>query len=73
MILWGAFNLIVGYVLIFRVGSFDIRDLSQIGTVGIGAFLISLQSARHFGQFHGGNSFSERPLKNDLEAKVWQS
>ena len=55
-VLWGAFNLAVGYVLIFHVGSFDIRNIHHIGAVGIGALLISLQSARHFGQFHGGKS-----------------
>lgn len=55
-VLWGAFNLVVGYVLIFRVGSFDIRDCGFVLSAGIGALLISLFSARHFGQFHGGNS-----------------
>jgi thiol:disulfide interchange protein len=59
-VLWGAFNLAVGYVLIVRVGSFDIRNTTHVATAGIGVLLISLQSARHFGQFHGGNS-SRKP------------
>ena len=54
-VLWGMFNLAVGYVLIFRVGTFDIRDTCQVITVGAGAFLISLQLSWHFGKFHGGD------------------
>lgn len=54
-VLWGAFNLAVGYVLIFRVGAFDIRNTGDVVTAGLGALLISLQAARHFGRFHGGN------------------
>ncbi|HTV50008.1 MAG TPA: hypothetical protein VME21_02405 [Steroidobacteraceae bacterium] len=55
-VLWGAFNLAVGYVLILHVGAFDLRDPAQAATVGAGALAISLRLARHFGQFHGGNS-----------------
>ena len=55
-VLWGAFNLAVGYVLIFRVGTFDIRNTGDIVTAGIGALLIALFSARNFGQFHGGRT-----------------
>jgi hypothetical protein len=55
-VLWGAFNLAVGYVLILHVGSFDVRDPAEAAVAAAGALLISLQSARHFGRFHGGNS-----------------
>jgi hypothetical protein len=55
-VLWGAFNLAVAYVLICRVGNFDLRNTSHVATAGIGGLLISLQAARHFGQFHGGNT-----------------
>ena len=51
-VLWGAFNLAVGYVLILHVGAFDLRDPVQAGVAGSGALANSLQSARHFGQFH---------------------
>ena len=53
-VLWGAFNLAVAYVLICRIGSFDLRDTTDVATAGIGALLVSLQLAYHFGQFHGG-------------------
>jgi len=54
-VLWGAFNLVVGYGLILRVGAFDLRDPAQAAVAGAGALVLSLYSARHFGQFHGGN------------------
>jgi hypothetical protein len=55
-VLWGFFNAVVGYVLVVRIGNFDLRSISDVLALGIGALLISLFSARHFGQFHGGNS-----------------
>ena len=55
-VVWGSFNAVVAYVLIFHVGAFDMRSLSDVLTVGVGAFLIAVFSARHFGKFHGGNS-----------------
>jgi hypothetical protein len=38
------------------VGAFDIHSLADVACVGFGGLLISIQLARHFGQFHGGNS-----------------
>ena len=52
----GFFNIIVGYLLVMRVGVFDLRSISDFVALAIGALLISLFSARNFGQFHGGNS-----------------
>ncbi len=54
-VLWGAFNIAIGYALVFHVGSFGIRDWDGAGAFGAGAFLIALFSARHFGRFNGGN------------------
>jgi hypothetical protein len=53
---WGFFNAVVGYLLVVRVGNFDLRSISDVLALAAGALLISLQSARHFGQFQGGNS-----------------
>jgi hypothetical protein len=58
-VLWGFFNAAVSYLLVVRVGNFDLRSISDILALAVGALLIGLQSARHFGQFHGGN-FPER-------------
>ena len=54
-VLWGAFNLAIGYVLVFRVGDFDLKDTADILAFGVGALLLAIFSARHFGRFNGGN------------------
>jgi hypothetical protein len=55
-VLWGFFNMAVGYVLLCRVGEFDVRATDQIGAAGLGVLLMGLLGARAFGRFHGGNS-----------------
>ena len=55
-VLWGFFNAVAGYLLVVPVGNFDLRSISDVVALAVGALLISLQLARHFGQFHGGNS-----------------
>lgn len=57
---WGFFNLAVGYGLVCRVGDFDLRSLPDAAALGLGALLLSLAMARHFGRFNGGNA-PERP------------
>lgn len=54
-VLWGGVNLVLAYVLVCRVGVFDLRDAGNAAALGVGMLLISLFSARHFGRFHGGN------------------
>jgi hypothetical protein len=55
-VLWGFFNAAIGYMLVLRVGQFDVRSTSNVLALAVGALLISLFAARHFGQFHGGNT-----------------
>ena len=55
-VLWGFANIIIGYVLICRVGDFELRKTADIIALGAGALLIALFSARHFGRFNGGNA-----------------
>ena len=55
-VLWGSFNIAVGYLLIFHVGIFDPRCTSHVLSTGLGALLMSVMLARTFGRFHGGNS-----------------
>jgi hypothetical protein len=59
-VLWGFFNLVIGYLLVCRVGDFSLRDTSDVVALALGGLCISLFSARHFGRFHGGNT-PERP------------
>lgn len=55
-VLWGFANLVIAYLLIARVGDFDIHAADQVIAAGIGVLLLGVFSARSFGQFHGGNS-----------------
>src|ERR1700761_2764669 len=55
-VLWGVFNLIVAYVLLARVGSFELGSSAHVAAAGLGVVLMSMIGAHHFGQFHGGNS-----------------
>jgi hypothetical protein len=54
-VLWGMFNLAVAYLLIVRVGRFDLRRTRHVVALAIGALAIALMLARHFGELHGGN------------------
>jgi hypothetical protein len=55
-VLWGFLNLVAGYVLVCRVGDFDLRSGLDVATLGLGALLLCLMMARHFGRFNGGNA-----------------
>jgi hypothetical protein len=55
-VLWGFFNIVVGYLLIVQVGNFDLHSIQNVSAMGLGVLLMSLISARGFGRFHGGNS-----------------
>ena len=55
-VVWGFFNAVVGYFLVVRVDNFDLRSIPDVLALAVGALLISLFAARHFGQFHGGNT-----------------
>jgi hypothetical protein len=39
-----------------RVGAFEPRDNSHVLALGLGALLLGIMMARHFGKFHGGNA-----------------
>jgi hypothetical protein len=54
-VLWGFFNVAVGYVLICRVGDFNLRALDCVLAAGLGALVMGVMLARTFGQFHGGD------------------
>ncbi len=55
-VLWGFCNAVIAYLLVLRVGNFDLRSTGHVLALAVGALLIGLYSARHFGQFHGGNT-----------------
>jgi hypothetical protein len=53
-VLWGLLNLVVAYLLVCRVGSFDLRKTQHVLVLGAGILVISLMSAVAFGRLHGG-------------------
>jgi hypothetical protein len=53
-VLWGFFNLVVAYLLICRVGSFNLRKTQHVVVLGAGILVTSLMLAHAFGPFHGG-------------------
>lgn len=54
--LWGFFNLVIAYLLLVHVGDFALDDAGDAATAGVGAFLLAVMMARHFGRFNGGNA-----------------
>ena len=50
-VLWGAFNIVVGYLLAFH-GNFQLSALGDAGWFGSGILLIGLFLARHFAGLH---------------------
>ncbi|WP_267221270.1 hypothetical protein [Dyella silvae] len=54
-VIWSFVNAVLAYVLIARVGNFDMHDAQPMTALGLGALLISLALARRFGRFNGGN------------------
>jgi hypothetical protein len=54
-VLWGMFNLTVAYVLVARVGRFDLRQTKHAAVLGLGLLIAAVLLARTFARFHGGN------------------
>jgi hypothetical protein len=55
-VLWGFFNIVIFYLLVCRVGDFDLKNTSDAGAFGVGLLALGLFGARHFGRFNGGNA-----------------
>jgi hypothetical protein len=53
-VLWGLLNLAIGYLLVCRVGSFELRKTRYVLPLGAGILAMSLMLARTFGRFYGG-------------------
>src|ERR1700677_1104259 len=53
-VLWGLLNLLIGYLLVGRVGKFDSRRTLHILVFGLGFVVMSVMLARVFGRLHGG-------------------
>jgi hypothetical protein len=53
-VLWGFLNLLIAYLLVCRVGNFELRRTRHVLVLGVGFLLMALMLARSFGRFHGG-------------------
>jgi hypothetical protein len=49
-VLWGTFNFVIAYLLILRVGSFDIRNTTHMLIVAAGGLVMGIQLASWFGR-----------------------
>ena len=52
---WGLFNLAIAYLLVARVGTFELRRTRHVLVLGLGVVLMSFMLAHAFGRFYGGN------------------
>ncbi len=53
-VLWGFVNLVIGYLLVGKVGTFELRRWRHAAVFGAGVLLMAVMLARSFGKFHGG-------------------
>ena len=53
---WGFFNAVIAWLLLARVGSFDLRVPDHALAFGLGFLALGLMMARRFGRFNGGNN-----------------
>lgn len=53
-VLWGFGNAAVAYLLLCKVGTFELRRWQHIIHAAAGALLMSVMLARAFGRFYGG-------------------
>src|SRR5580704_15832432 len=53
-VLWGMFNLFVAYLLLGRVGIFELRQTKHAVPFALGVLVMAIMLARAFGRLHGG-------------------
>ena len=51
-VVWGAFNTVVGYFCVYRIGDFAVRSGRDVLIVGLGGFLVAVMLARGFGRLY---------------------
>ncbi len=49
-VLWGALNLAIAYLLVYRVGEFDLHQTVSVIVIGVGGLLTGIQLATWFGR-----------------------
>jgi hypothetical protein len=54
-VVWGTVNAVVGYLLLYRVGSFALARSNELSIVGLGGFLLALMLSKSFGDVYGSS------------------
>jgi hypothetical protein len=54
--LWGAANVVVAWLLLGKVGAFDIHSPEHAGAAFAGGLILAVLMSRRFGRFNGGNA-----------------
>jgi len=47
-VLWGLFNVLIGYLLVYQVGIFNLHSIQDVIVLGIGVLLMAVMLARTF-------------------------
>lgn len=53
-VLWGYLNAVIAYLLLVRVGNFELRKTTHALAAGLGVLLMGIMLAHAFGRFYGG-------------------
>ena len=53
-VLWALFNLLVAYLIVERVGKFEIRQTKSLVPFALGVAMMAVLSAHTFAPLHGG-------------------
>jgi hypothetical protein len=53
-VFWGTLNFVFAYLLLWRVGKFEMRSTRHFVVAVMGGLLMAIMLAQHFGKFHGG-------------------
>lgn len=53
-VLWGFANLSIAYLLLCRIGRFDLNAIGDLGAFALGLLVIGLMGALHFGGLNEG-------------------
>ncbi len=53
-VIWGAVNFVFAYLLVLRVGEFELRRWRDVGVVAGGGLLMAILLTQTFGPMYGG-------------------
>jgi len=53
-VLWGFINAVIAYLLLVRVGNFELRKSMPVLATGLGVLVMGVMLALAFGRFYGG-------------------